>query len=103
MNRGAQTALLAGTTEAHVVPRSALTIAGVPTAGAVSLQFLIARPRSLLDRVGQIFGHASNLSDGLVPEWLVWLLALLIVLCVPLATVAALYLALSEDLRPRAR
>jgi hypothetical protein len=44
-----------------------------------------------------MFDHASNLTDHLVPAWLIWAIAVIVALGVPAATLAAFCLALRED------
>jgi hypothetical protein len=97
LNRGMTSVLLNGTTEPRTVSRSATRIGGRPVAGDIALAFLDNRQRSLLDRLGEIFGHASNLTDRLVPVWLIWILAVLVAFGVPAGTMAAFYVALRED------
>jgi len=97
VNRGGSSASLAGTVEARTLSRSGMTIGGQPVVGDIALTFLGSHPRSLLGRLGEAFRHASNLTDGLLPVWLIWLLAMLVALGVPLATLGAFYLAMRED------
>lgn len=97
VNRGRTTVNLIGTVEPRTVSRSATTIGGRPFVGDIALTFADSRSRSLLDRLKEIFVHASNLTDRLVPSWLIWALAVLVALGVPLATLGAFYLALRED------
>lgn len=97
INRGDSALLLAGSKEARTISRSQLLIAGEPVAGDVALAFLRSRPRSLLEGLGEVFGHASNLTDRLIPVWLIWILAVLVAFGVPVATLAALYAALRDD------
>lgn len=97
INHGTSTVLLDGTTEARSVAHSATEINGKAIAGDIALSFLEARNRSLLDRLGEILGHASGLTDHLVPVWLLWILTVLVALGVPIGTVAAFYRALRED------
>ena len=99
VNRGAAVALLNGTTEPRTISRSALQIDGHAVTGDIALTFLESRPRSLLDDVSTIFAHASNLTDRLVPVWVVWILAILVAFGLPLSVVSAFYLALREDER----
>jgi hypothetical protein len=96
LNRGVTPALLNGTTESRTVSRSATRIDGIPVAGDIALAFLDHPKRALVDRLGEIFGHASRLTDGLVPVWLIWFLAVLVAFGVPIATMAAFYVALQE-------
>lgn len=89
--------LLSGTVEPRTVARSATSIDGKTVVGDIALTFLADRQRSLLDRLGEIFGHISVMTDHLLPVGLIWLLAVLVALGVPCAAVAALYLSLRED------
>jgi hypothetical protein len=102
VNRGVTTVLLSGTNEARTLAAPETTIAGRPASGDIALTFLRARQISLLDRLGEVFGHASNLTDDLVPSWLIWIIAFVIAFGVPAAAVAALYRALREDEVPAA-
>jgi hypothetical protein len=97
INRGKSTVLLDGTTEPRTVSRSSTSINGKTVVGDIALTFLDNRQRSLLAQLGEVFGHVSVLTDHLLPVWLIWLLAVLVALGVPAATIAALYVALRED------
>ena len=66
-------------------------------AGDVSLTFFEARPQSLRSSLGRLFRHASNVTDGLVPVALIWLLAIVALVAIPTATCAAFYVALRTD------
>lgn len=100
IDRGNTGVVLLGSAEARTVSRSATSIAGVSVVGDVSLTLLDTRPGSLLEQAGTIFGHASNLTDHLIPVWLVWILAVLVLCGVPLGIIAAFYTALREDEAP---
>ncbi len=97
VNKGVEPVVLAGTTEARTISRSGTTIAGAPVVGDISLTFLERRPRSLLGSLGTVFAHASNLTDHLIPVWLVWAVAVLCAFGVPAGILAAFRWALSED------
>jgi hypothetical protein len=99
VNRGRSTVLFDGTTEARTVSRSHVLLDGHTAVGDIALAFYDNRSRSLLDRLGEVFGHASNLTDRLVPVWLIWLLVVLIALGVPCGMTAAFYRALRADER----
>jgi hypothetical protein len=96
VNLGTTSVALNGTTEARTVSRSPTILDGRAVVGDIALQFM-SRPQPLLDEIDATFGHASNLTDGLVPVWLIWILALLLCAGVVLGPVAALYLAMRED------
>jgi hypothetical protein len=96
-NLGRSTVLLDATAEPRTVSRSATRIDGRPVVGDVALAFLDSRRPSLLDRTGEMFAHASNLTDHLMPVWLIWVLAVVLAFGVPIGTVAAFYVALRED------
>jgi hypothetical protein len=97
LNEGPETAVLMGSVEARTISRSATTIAGVSVVGDISLMFLEGHPSSLLDRLGTVFAHASNLTDRLIPVWLIWVLAVFVALGVPCGISVAFYRALRED------
>ena len=97
INRGSTTVLLDGTSESRTVSRSTTLIEGRPVTGDIALTFLDDRQRSLLDRLGELFGHASVLTDRLIPVWLIWVLALLVAFGVPIGVLGAFYRALQED------
>jgi hypothetical protein len=97
VNHAGKTVQLNGTTEPRTVARSATLVDGTSVVGDIALTFLASRPRSLLDSLGEVFGHASNLTDRLVPVWLIWIFAVLVAFGVPVAMVASLYWALQED------
>ncbi len=96
-NRGSSSVLLLGSAEARTITGSATTVGGTAVVGDISLSFIDTRPHSLLGHAGTIFAHASNLTDHLLPVWLIWILAVLVGFGVPLGILAALYLALRED------
>jgi hypothetical protein len=97
INRGTSAAVLAGSREPRSRQRSMLTIGGRPTSGDIALTFLESRQRSRLGRVDEVFTHASNLTDHLIPVWVIWILSVATLLGVPIGTVAAFYRALRED------
>jgi hypothetical protein len=96
INRGSTPAPLAGSTEARSVSRVRLTIGGRPAAGDIALTFL-GRRQTRLSRLGDVFEHASNLTDRLVPSSLIWLIVAVAILIVPVAAVRAIHAALRED------
>jgi hypothetical protein len=98
VNRGRTAVNLIGTSEPRTVSRSTTTIGGRSVVGDIALTFAQSGSSTLLERLGEAFRHASNLTDGLVPVWLIWVLTALVVLGVPLAIFAAFYLAMREDL-----
>jgi len=97
VNRGTSPVGLAGSTEARSVSRVKLSINGRPAAGDIAVTFLKSRPQSRLGRLAEVFDHASNLTDRLIPPWLVWIVALTALLAVPIGTVAVIHRALQED------
>jgi hypothetical protein len=97
INRGHTEVLLDGTEETRTLSRSTTLVDGVPKPGDIALTFIDSRPRSLLSSLGEVFEHASNLTDRLIPVWLVWVIALLVALGVPTGVLAALQRALRED------
>ena len=97
VNRGSTVVLLDGTAEARTISRSAMLIDGTAVSGDIALTFTDNRLRSLSDRLGEVFGHASNLTDRLIPVWLIWVLAILVAFGAPIAVLTAFYLALKTD------
>jgi hypothetical protein len=97
VNRGTSPLGLAGSTEARSVSRVTLTLNGRPTAGDIAVTFLKNRPQSRLSRIAEVFEHASNLTDRLIPAWLIWVVALVALTAVPVGTVAFINRALRED------
>lgn len=97
INRGTSTVLLNGTAEGRTVARSSTTIDGRSVVGDIALTFLQRTPSSLMHRFGAAVEHISNLTGGLLPGWLIWVLTVLIALGVPGSALVAFYLALRED------
>jgi hypothetical protein len=98
MNNGHETVLLDGTTEPRTVSRSYVEIGGRAVVGDIALTFVEPNPRTLLDRLGEVFDHASNLTDGLVPAWAIWIFALLTAFGVPISIIFAFHSAVHEDI-----
>jgi hypothetical protein len=96
-NRGHHTVLLDGTSETRTLSRSPTELQGKVAPGDIALTLLDNRPRSLFSQLGEVFGHASNLTDRLVPVWLIWVLAVIVAVAVPVCALGAFYLALRED------
>ncbi len=99
VDRGSAPVALDGSNEARTVSRSAMTVAGAPVVGDVALAFTERPRRSLLSELHVLFARASALTDGLVPVWLIWTLAALVALGVPVATLLALHSSLRQDER----
>jgi hypothetical protein len=97
VNVGHTTVLLDGTTETRTLSRSTTVLDGKPVPGDIALTLFDNRTRSLLSELGEVFAHASNLTDHLIPAWLIWLLAPLVALAVPIGVLAAFYRAIRED------
>ena len=97
VNRGKSVVLFDGTTEPRTVSRSHVLLDGHAAVGDIALTFYDSGSRSLAGHLGEVFDHASNLTDRLIPVWLIWLLAVLVAFGVPLAVTAAFYLSLRED------
>lgn len=97
IDEGRSAVILPGTTEARTVSRSGTRINGASVPGDVALSFVQRRQRALVDRLGEVFSHASNLTDHLLPVWLIWIIVLLVAFGVPTAIVLAFYVALRES------
>jgi hypothetical protein len=99
LDTGATPITLEGTTDPSAVSRSVLTIDGKPTPGNFALSFFHRREQTRLASVGDAIEHISNLTDDLVPVWLVWILLACAFLAVPIAITVAYYTALARDER----
>jgi hypothetical protein len=100
LNVGRSTVLLDGTSEARTAARSSTVVAGRPVAGDIAMTFFESKPRTILSRLGEIFTHASNLTEGLIPVWLVWLIAILAMAGIPAGAIAAFWQSLRGDEEP---
>lgn len=96
VDRGTVPVLLDGTTEVRTMSRSQLEINGRPVTGDIALRFFDSYSHTLAGRLGTVFEHASNLTDGLLPPWAIWVLAVLVACGVPLAIIVAFRQALIE-------
>lgn len=97
VNRGQATAYLDGTAGTTTIPYSMIEIGGRRVSGEISLGLRERAHRSPFDLLSETFSHASNLTDGLMPAWLIWIIAALAVVGVPVGVFAAFYVALRED------
>lgn len=97
-NLGSGTVLLVGTDEGRTVSRSSpVTVAGRTLPGDIDLGFLQSKPTNIVHQLGEIAEHASNLTDGLLPPVLVWLVAILTFAGAPISIVCAFYVALRDE------
>jgi hypothetical protein len=94
---GKQKALLDGTSEARTMSRSPMVVGAQPVVGDIAITFTAAGTKSLLGQMGEVVEHASNLTDRLVPPWLIYVIAVLVLFGVPSSIVAAVYFALREQ------
>jgi hypothetical protein len=96
-NDGRRRIGLVGSQEAENASLPETRVGGQVSPVDPALTFLGAHPRSLLDRAGTVLGRASQFTGGVAPPWLLWALAVVLVVGVPLATAAALFLALRAN------
>jgi hypothetical protein len=96
-NNGHTPVALEETAGAFTNPRSRLAIDGKRAPGELMLTFYERKPRSRLTHLGAVVEHASNLTDRLVPGWLIWLLLALTLIGIPVGIIAALHGSLRED------
>lgn len=96
-NLGDRTVELRGSTEPRTVAHSSTAVNGHPVAGDIALAFFDSPDRSLLRQLGEAFSHASNLTEGLIPVWLIWLIAVLVAFGVPMGIALAFYGALRAE------
>lgn len=97
INMGTTAVLLDGSNESRLAGRSSLSIAGKPVSGNVALAFLNDHRQSRLSLLGEVIGHISNLTDHLIPAWLIWIVLVMTVFGMPVAIAAAFFRALRED------
>jgi hypothetical protein len=100
-NLGRESVNLESSTEARTISRSSTTVDGKRVAGDIVLAFFGTERRSLLKQLGEAFSHASNLTEGLIPVWLIWVIAILTAIGVPAGMALAMYAALREQAPPR--
>ena len=96
-NSGKVPVAVEGTTALRTTSRSLLTIDGKPVMGNLTLLLLEKHPQSRLANLNDLVEHASNLTDQLVPVWLVWLLAACLVVGMPVGIVVAFQRAVRDD------
>lgn len=97
VNRGARPVVFSGSNEPATVTRSyPMTINGAATPADISLIFLDKSNSGLRYRVTTAIQHASNLTDGLLPPALIWIIGVVLVVGVPLLFIAAWWRALAE-------
>jgi hypothetical protein len=97
-NTGRHSVGLVGTDEPITLSLAATTVDG-KKAGEIdpAITFLGGPPRSMLSHAGTILGRASDFTGGYVPLWLLWPLAIALVLASPLALAWALYTSLEPE------
>lgn len=96
-NLGKMPVLLNGTTEPRTISRSTVKINGRPTVGDIDLMFSDERPNSIFNRLDEVFAHASNLTDRLIPPWFIWMFAVIVSFGVTAGIVLAFYQSLVEQ------
>lgn len=98
-NAGRSPVSVVGTNEATSLGISQTLVDGgpLPPGQGVQLLLLEAHERSLVERVGQVVGRASDFADGLLPYWLALPLVLLLVVGTPFAIFGAFWLALRDQ------
>jgi hypothetical protein len=100
-NAGRRPVTLAGTNEFRTMGRPVLSVDGQMREDVdVRLAFLQRAPHSYGDRVGSIFRHAAAFTPGFLPRALLFALALLALVAIPLGAMAALAAAGRDDERP---
>ena len=98
VNAGAAPLVLIGTAELRTISRvSPIVVDGNSVPGDVALTFQENRSVGAAHLLGQLADHASNLTDGLIPPALVWVIGLLTMLGVPLAMILAVWLSLQAE------
>jgi hypothetical protein len=101
-NTGRHAVGLVGTDEPLSASLPATELDGKPTGNVdPAITFLGGPPQSMISRAGTILGRASDFTGGYIPMWLLWPLAVLLVLAAPLALAWALYVSLDPEEAPR--
>jgi hypothetical protein len=97
-NTGRHSVGLVGTDEPITLSLPATTVDG-KKAGEIdpAITFLGGPPRSMISHGGTILGRASAFTGGYVPLWLLWPLAIAVVLASPLALAWAFYRSLEPE------
>ena len=95
-NLGRKSVALIGTNEPRSLTLARTTVNGKRSAGdaRATLLILTAADRSPGGSFGELSRHLSTLSGGITPVWIIWILAILLVVGVPVAALLALALAL---------
>jgi hypothetical protein len=92
VNRGRHTVALVGTTEPESLTRPATTVDGKPLADVdPALTFLTGKRQDILSEAGTVVDRATGFT-GVVPAWLLWPLAVLFVLGIPVGAAAVFLL-----------
>jgi hypothetical protein len=96
-NEGRHSVGLVGTDEPDSLTLPSTSVDGqAPGPVDPAVTFYGGPDASLLSRTGTVIGRVSDFTGGVMPVWLLWPLALLIVIGVPAGTAVALGLALRE-------
>jgi hypothetical protein len=96
-NLGHEPVAIQGSTEPRTIAHSSMTVGGHAVTGDITLTFYDSPERSLVRQLGEIFAHASNLTEGLMPVWLIWVIVLLVAFGVPAGIAASFYVALRGE------
>jgi len=81
----------------RTLSRSPASVGGKPAGVSIWFSFFERRPASLWDRLGDTMSRASVFRAGFVGPWLLWPLAVLFLVGVPVGTGWALWRALRDD------
>jgi hypothetical protein len=95
-NDGTSPVALDGTPALFTTSRSQLSLNGKRVPGDLMLTFYERRRQSRLAHLGAVVEHVSNLTDRLVPTWLVWVLLVGGFFALPAGVVWALRRSLQE-------
>jgi hypothetical protein len=94
LNRGRRTIELVGTDEPRSQTFAATRVDGKPQTADAALLLLPREQQSLADHFGSLLRRASALTGGLAPAWLLWPIALLAAVALPVGAVTALVLSM---------
>ena len=77
---------------------AALLVDGEDVAGKdIELTLLQGEPKSIAERPGDLVARARDLTAGFAPEWLLWIVLVLVALGIPAAAIGGYVVAVSAD------
>ena len=97
-NAGETPVELVGAQDVRSLVPADLTFNGEAVEGKdLELTLLEAERRSIAERPGELIDHASKLTASFAPEWLLWIVAVLVLLGIPAGIVGGFFVAVGRD------